>query len=150
MTVRRNCGKSMPGVSGLPRAVRVLAVSVGIATAAATLAAPAQADPVGDAFLSALNNAGVNYNDPGNTVALGESICPMLVQPGGSFASAASSITGNTGMTPAIAGLFTSIAISMYCPSMVNSFANGDFSNLPQIPGLPGVGSLAGIGIPGL
>jgi len=49
-----------------------------------------------------------------------------------------------------MAGLFTTIAIQMYCPTMVNQMANGDFSGIgnlagmgnfmgiPKIPGLPG------------
>src|ERR1700676_5080460 len=136
MILQKTCGKWISQASSPPMAARALAVSVGLITAAATVAAPAHADPVGDAFLGALNNAGVNYNDPGSTVALGQSVCPMLVQPGGSFASTASSVTGNNGMSPAIAGLFTSIAISMYCPSVVASLANGNFTGLPQIPGI--------------
>jgi Protein of unknown function (DUF732) len=128
--------------------VGAMAVSVGVITAAGVSAAPARADTVNDGFLSALNNAGVGYNDPANAVQLGQSICPMLSQPGGSFARAASSI-GNNGISPDMASLFTSIAISMYCPSMVNSFANGDwlnngdFLNGGNLPGLP-------FGIPGL
>ncbi|MBV8966350.1 MAG: DUF732 domain-containing protein [Mycobacteriaceae bacterium] len=121
------------------------AVCAGVLAATGLGAAPAaQADPLSDAFLSALNNAGVNYGDPGNAVALGQSICPMLAQPGGSFAAAASSIANN-GVSPDMASLFTNIAISMYCPQMVASVANGSFLNnggmpaLPfQIPGLPG------------
>jgi hypothetical protein len=143
MTVQKCSRKWTSNSRRRSMAVRALAVSVGMITAASTLAAPAQADPVGDAFLGALNNAGVGYNDPGSAVSLGQSICPMLAQPGGSFASAASSITGNNGISPQLAGLFTSIAISMYCPSMMASVANGDFANLPQIPGLsiPGLWS---------
>ena len=126
-------------------AVRALVVSVGMLMAGEVWAPEAQADPVGDAFLSALNNAGVNYGDPGSAVALGQSICPLLAQPGGSFAGAASSIANN-GIPPNMAALLTSIAISMYCPSMIASFANGNWLDggngapaLPfQIPGLPG------------
>ena len=119
-------------------AIEVVVVSVGVLTAVEVGAPAAQADPMGDAFLSALNNAGVNYGDPGSAVALGQSICPLLAQPGGSFASAASSIANN-GISPDMASLFTSIAISMYCPSMVASMANGGLPALPfQIPGLPG------------
>ena len=57
----------------------------------------------------------------------------MLARPGGSFAKTASQIRGNSGLTPDMAGLFTSIAISMYCPSMMTSFANGDFSSVGAI-----------------
>jgi Protein of unknown function (DUF732) len=129
------------------RAIGVLAVSVGVLSAAELSTAPARADTLSDAFLSALNNAGVNYSDPGNAVSLGQSICPLLAQPGGSFASAATSVANN-GISPGMASLFTNIAISMYCPSMVASVANGNWlgggnGNLPgvpfQIPFLPGL-----------
>ncbi len=124
------------------RILRV-AVSVGAITTTALLPAPAHADTTGDSFLSALNNAGISYDDPANAVALGQSICPMLAQPGGNFASVASSMAGN-GISADMVGLFTSIAISMYCPSMIDSFANGGWlqnGGLPalpfQVPGLP-------------
>jgi hypothetical protein len=132
------CRNWISRASHMPMAVRALAVFIGVITVAAVLAAPAPADPVDDGFLSALNGAGVNYGDPGSTVALGQSICPTLARPGGTLASTASSITGNNGMSPAMAGLFTRIAISMYCPSMMASIANGNVPSLPQLPGLPG------------
>ena len=122
----------------------VLALTAGMMAGAGASAAPAHADSTTDAFLSALNNAGVGYDDPSSAVSLGQSICPMLAQPGGSFAGVASSMSGNNGMSPQMASLFTSIAISMYCPSMVASFANGDWLNggaspIPfQLPGLLG------------
>lgn len=118
--------------------VHVVALTAGLVAAATAVATPATADPNNDAFLNALNNAGVNYDDPAQAVQLGQSICPALAQPGGSLASTAATINGQNGISAAMAGLFTSIAISMYCPSMVDSFANGDLSNLPQIPGVPG------------
>lgn len=115
------------------------AAAVGLLATAAAIAAPAQADSIDDSFLSALGGAGVNYADPGGTAALGQSVCPMLSAPGGSFASAASSLVGNNGMSPAMANMFTSIAISMYCPSMMASIENGQVPNLPQLPGLPSI-----------
>ncbi|BBY07389.1 DUF732 domain-containing protein [Mycobacterium noviomagense] len=116
-----------------------LAACVGMVTSAAALAAPAQANPLDDQFLSSLSNAGVNYGDPGGAVALGQSVCPMLAQPGGTFAAAASNVSGHGGMSPGMAQMFTSIAISMYCPSMMASIANGNMPNLPQVPGMPGI-----------
>jgi hypothetical protein len=115
-----------------------LAAWAGVLTSGVVLAAPTQANPVDDQFLSSLSNAGVNYGDPGGAVALGQSVCPMLAQPGGTFAVAASNISGH-GMSPGMAQMFTSIAISMYCPSMMASIANGNMPNLPQVPGMPGI-----------
>jgi hypothetical protein len=132
-------------VSIVIKAKRNLTVTlVGIATAV-TLAAPAHADPLTDtSFLSALTNAGIGYNDPAGTEQLGQSICPMLVEPGKNMASIYSTVSNN-GINPAMASFFTGIAISMYCPSMMASIGNGTFLN--QLSGLNG---LNGLGIPGL
>jgi hypothetical protein len=110
-------------------------VSIGIVAAAAAGVAPAHADN-NDAFLNALNNAGVGYSDSNATAALGQAICPILAKPGGNFAQAASTVTGR-GISPGMAGLFTTLAIQMYCPTMISQIAGGDFS---------GIGSLAGLG----
>ena len=122
-----------------PLPVRLLAAAAALLTAAAAFAAPAEANQVDDAFLGALRNAGVNYGEPGNAVAMGQSICPMLAQPGGNFAAAAERVRGNNGMSPQMADMFTQIAISMYCPSLMAGVAGGNTSGLPQIPGVPGI-----------
>lgn len=117
-----------------------LAVSAGLVAAAIAWAPPTQAGPIDDSFLSLLNNAGVNVGDPGSAAALGQSVCPMLTQPAGSFASAASSLTGsNGGMSPEMAQMFTEIAVSVYCPQMLSQLAHGQLPQLPQIPGVPGI-----------
>jgi Protein of unknown function (DUF732) len=90
-----------------------------MAAAAAALAAPIRADIIGNAFLAALTNAGVPYSEPAATTALGESVCPMLFQPGGSFDSIASGVADNSGMSPNAAGAFTLIAIATYCPAVL-------------------------------
>jgi uncharacterized protein DUF732 len=120
---------------------------VGFATAV-TVAAPTHADPVTDnSFLGALTNAGIGYNDPASTEQLGQSICPMLVEPGKSMASVYSTVTNN-GINPQMAAFFTGIAISMYCPSMMTGIGNGTLFN--QLGGLNGLSGLNGLGIPGL
>jgi hypothetical protein len=102
-------------------------ILVAVATAV-TVAAPAQADPTNDSFLNALTNAGIGYNDPASTQSLGQSLCPMLVEPGKSVASVYSTVTNN-GINPDMAAFFTGIAISMYCPQMMSSLGNGTFLN---------------------
>lgn len=128
----------------LDLSVRGITLLASLATAAAALAAPASADPTGDSFLNALTDAGVAYNDPAATEQLGQSICPMLVEPGKSLASVYSTVTNN-GINPDMAAFFTGIAISMYCPSAMTSIGNGTFLN--NISGLNG---LTGLAIPGL
>jgi Protein of unknown function (DUF732) len=74
---------------------------------------------------------------------VGESICPMLAQPGGNFAAAAASVA-NRGMSPQMAKMFTTIAIQMYCPAEMANIASGNPT--AGIPG--GVPGIAG-GLPG-
>jgi hypothetical protein len=121
-----------------------MAVAATMVAAGIALASPASADPVnpnGDAFLSALNHAGIGYadNNPDLTAQLGERVCPMLVEPGKSFAQVATTVADN-GINPGMASFFTGIAISMYCPQLMGSIGNGTFLNALQgLQGMPGV-----------
>jgi hypothetical protein len=129
-------------VSSVIKAKRTLTATLVGAATAISLAAPASADPITDnSFLDALTNAGIGYNDPASTEQLGQSICPMLVEPGKSLASVYSTVSNN-GINPAMAAFFTGIAIQMYCPSAMSSIGNGTFLNQ--------LGGLNGLGIPGL
>jgi hypothetical protein len=123
----------------LNRSVRALTLAIGLAAATTTVAAPAHADPIDDAFLNALTNGGLAYNNPVSTVALGESVCPMLVEPGKSLASVYAQVSNN-GIPPQMAAFFTGIAISMYCPQMMSSIGNGTFLDwLPAARAIPGL-----------
>ena len=129
-------------VSLVIKAKRTLTATLVGAATALSLAAPASADPITDNnFLDALTNAGIGYGDPVSTEQLGQSICPMLVEPVKSLASVYSTVSNN-GINPAMAAFFTGIAIQMYCPSAMSSIGNGTFLN--QLSGLNG------FGIPGL
>ncbi|WP_196772685.1 DUF732 domain-containing protein [Mycobacterium colombiense] len=125
-----------------PLTIRLLAAAAGLLTVASAFAAPAEADH-GDDFIDALNHAGIDFGEPGNAMSVGESICPMLSQPGGNFAAAASSVAGR-GMSPTMARMFTTIAIQTYCPEEMANIANGNLSGaMPpgmagQIPGMGG------------
>jgi Protein of unknown function (DUF732) len=139
-------------ISTPPRTVRALAVSAAFLAAATMSPARAGADTNGD-FLSQLSAAGIGYQNPVDTVALGQSICPMLVEPGKSFASAVTKVRNN-GVSPEMAAFFAGIAIQMYCPSMISSVADGSVLNqLGGLNGLTGVSALSGLNafrIPGL
>jgi hypothetical protein len=113
---------------------RALALGIGVTTAAALLAAPAHADPIDDAFLTALRDGGLALNDPANTVELGRTVCPMLVEPGKSLASVYTRVANN-GIPPDLAAFFTGIAISMYCPQAMSSIGNGTFLDWLPVPG---------------
>jgi hypothetical protein len=101
-------------------------VFAGLLTAASLLAAPAQADPTTDAFLNAVTSAGLGgTTDPANVVAVGESVCPMLSEPGQNAADAAAKVADATGMSLGGANLFTGLAISFLCPRVVDSIGAG-------------------------
>lgn len=140
MVSHRNGHKGISRTRSHAVVVRLLVVSVVPLTAAATLVAPAHADPAGNSILNALNNAGGGSGGPASTfiTGLGQKVCPMLVQPGSTLATAASRMRGNTGMSPDITGFFTGIAIQMACPAMVSSLANGNMPIPLQLPGAGG------------
>jgi hypothetical protein len=127
-----------------------MAISVGIVVAAVAAPAPAHADAVSDAFLHSLTRSGVSVADPNMAVTMAQSVCPLLAQPGGNFAAVASQMGGTNGVSPGMANLFTSIAISMYCPSMMASLANGNWLGQGAQMGLPGLSGLSGFGVPGV
>lgn len=121
-----------------PLTIRLLAAAAGLLTVVSAFAAPAGAEGNGDDFIDALNHAGIDFGEPGNAMSVGESICPMLSQPGGNFAAAASSVAGR-GMSPMMARMFTTIAIQTYCPQEMANIASGNLSGaMPQVPGMPG------------
>jgi hypothetical protein len=110
-----------------------IAVTVGLMTATAAFAAPAQADPINDDFLANLADSGLNGIDPGTAVSVGQSVCPMLSEPGQNLADVASSVSDAIGKPLGPATAFTGIAISLFCPTAVSSLANGE-SPLGGIP----------------
>lgn len=118
--------------------VRALALGAGLAAVATTFASPAQADTTDDAFLAALRGAGMTVDNPVNMVAVGESVCPMLVEPGKNLAKVYAQVS-DRGISPDIAAFFTGIAISMYCPQMMASVGNGTVLDwLPAARAIPG------------
>jgi Protein of unknown function (DUF732) len=102
-----------------------LVVAAGLIAGAAAFAAPANADTTSDDFLAALSDAGLGNIDPANAVDVGQSICPMLAQPGQNAADAAAKVADAIGRSLGPATMFTGIAISMFCPGAVASLADG-------------------------
>ena len=86
-----------------------------------SVGAPNAAD---DAFLAALDSANIAMTNPGDAVALGQQVCPMLSQPGQNAADAASKIADTAGMPLGPATMFTGFAISAFCPGALASFGN--------------------------
>jgi hypothetical protein len=106
-------------------ALRFIALAAGLLAATTVLAAPIRADMLGNAFLSALTNAGVSYTQPVSTTAAGQSVCPMLFEPGESFDSVVSEMAARRGMSQKTAGVFTIVAIATYCPAVLTPLLNG-------------------------
>ena len=102
-------------------AVASLAVSAGLMFGAA----PAHADTETDAFLTALTNSGLTGIDPGTAVAVGQQICPMLAEPGQQVADVAAKVSDSIGRPLGPATMFTGLAITLFCPGVVSSLANG-------------------------
>ena len=125
-------------LSNQPLAVRAL-IGIGcLITVATAFSATGEADPSDDNFIDALSHAGIEYGEPGNAMAVGQSICPMLAQPGGSFAAAASGVA-HRGMSPQLAKMFTTIAIQTYCPDEMANILGDNASGLQRMPGVTGI-----------
>jgi hypothetical protein len=109
---------------------RSLSAAIGfavMASAAIAVAKPASADALTDMFLDTLNNSGVSYGDANAASSLGKNACAVLKQPGSDFARVASTVSSSNTISPDMAALFTSIAISTYCPTMFTSLTGGDW-----------------------
>jgi hypothetical protein len=131
----------------LTSVLRPVIVTAGVCAAALASIPAAHADSVGDAMAPVLNGVGIGNNGPvsGAIAQMGQSICPMLVKPGGSLASNAAQISGHGGLAPPVAGFLASMAIQAECPGFMTSVANG---NMPfPIPGASGPG--LPLGLPG-
>ena len=101
-------------------AVRILALTAGVFGVSAAVAAPIHADMLGNAFLNALNTAGIPYSQPAAAMALGRSVCPKVLAPGGTFEAVVTEIAEVNGMPRERAAGFTVVAIATYCPSLLS------------------------------
>ena len=64
--------------------------------------------------------------DPSNLVAVGQSVCPMLSEPGQNAADVAAKVADTTGMSLGGANMFTGLAISFFCPRVMESVGGGE------------------------
>ena len=117
-------------------AIAIAATTVGIVGSLVT-AGSASADAGVDAFNNALGSADMMLPSGSDPVALGQSVCPMLAQPGQTLADAAAKVADTSGMSLGPATMFTGFAISSFCPGIVGSLGRGE-SPLPL--GLLGLG----------
>ena len=112
-----------------------MALTVG---AGAAQADPAPVDADSDAFLSALGNSGITGLDPATAVSVGQQVCPMLSEPGQQMADVAGKVAESLGRPLGPATMFTGLAITLFCPSAVSAFANGQSPIPLNLMGLGG------------
>ncbi|MDR3661651.1 MAG: DUF732 domain-containing protein [Mycobacterium sp.] len=117
-------------------AIAVAATAAGLIGSLGT-AGSARADAGTDAFTSALNSADLALPGGSDPVALGQSVCPMLAQPGQTVADVAAKVANASGMSLGPATMFTGFAISSFCPGVVGAIGSG---NSPLPLGLFGLG----------
>ena len=102
-------------------------------------AVPAQAEPgdtVGnvDDFLSSLDVFGLTGIDPGQAVAVGQSLCPMLAERGQNTADIAAQVSEAIGRPLGPSTMFAGAAISFLCPRAVESVTNNLADGKPLLP----------------
>lgn len=123
----------------MKRTLVALTATLAAGVTATALAAPAQADPVDDAFLNALTSSGLTGIDQATAVSVGQQVCPMLAEPGQQMADVAADVSDAIGRPLGPATMFTGLAITLFCPGAVSALANGQ-SPLGPIPlGLLGI-----------
>jgi 3-hydroxyacyl-CoA dehydrogenase len=76
-------------------------------------------------FLGSLNHYRLGGIDPATAVRVGESICPMLAEPGQDVADVAARVADELGRPIGPATMFTSLAIQTFCPRAVRALTDG-------------------------
>ena len=124
MTVRTFDCESTGGTAF---ALRSLAVMAGTFVAVAAWPAPAHADTAGVSSL--LNSTGISQL----IEQIGQQICPMLVKPGSSLVSNATTASGHGGLASQVTGFVAEQAIRSQCPAVMAELGNGNFGPLMQM-----------------
>ncbi len=119
--------------SRLLAAVGSLAISAGLIGAATSAAAPAQADPITDTLVSSLATAGIQAVSPTVASVTAQAVCTIVSQPGG--ADVVNFVMDAVGLPLGAAGMFTGIAISLFCPTLVSAVVQQMLAEgIPAIP----------------
>jgi hypothetical protein len=111
----------------------VLAVAAGVFVAATAFPAAVHADPADASGL--LSAVGIGNNGPITQLIeqIGQQICPMIVKPGGSLVSNATTASGHGGLASQVTGFVAEQAIQSQCPAVMTQLANGNFGPLLQM-----------------
>lgn len=104
--------------------MKALSVLVG-AVVSIGVAVPAHADSDDDAFLAALNQAGISYSSPDKAIKAGQKVCD-LASSGTSQLDIIRDIRDlNPSFTMASAAKFAKAAASAYCPDRLSTDSGG-------------------------
>jgi hypothetical protein len=98
----------------------------GLVSATLSFAAPSQADDgsVGD-LLGTLDGLGITDIAPGDAVALGQSLCPLLADRSQNSADIAAQVADALGRPLGAPTAFTGMAVSFLCPKAVDRIVEG-------------------------
>lgn len=107
----------------------------------ASPAGQAHADTAGnvDNFLNAIDGLGIDGLgigglDPGQAVAVGQSLCPLLADRGQNTADIAGEVSEAIGRPLGASTMFTGAAISFLCPKAVENVTTNLATGKPLLP----------------
>ena len=102
-----------------------------LASAAALvgIAIPAHADADGDAFLAALNKAGISYKSPDRAIAAGQKVCDLANLGATELEIIRDVHELNPAFTTSAAARFVQVAASVYCPDRLSVDSGGTNPN---------------------
>ena len=86
-----------------------------LSAAALLCAAPASADQMDDAFVTALAKDGIAIPDRGNAIAMAHTVCAGFDK-GQPSTALAMGIVRDTALSPKQAGYFVGVSVAAYCP----------------------------------
>ncbi|MCB0933557.1 MAG: DUF732 domain-containing protein [Mycobacterium sp.] len=99
-------------------------------------AVPATADTAGNVenFLTTLDGLGITGMDPGEAVAVGQSLCPLLAERGQNTANIAGTVSDVIGRPLGPSTAFTGAAISFLCPKALENVTDKLGNGAPLLP----------------
>ncbi|OBJ01862.1 DUF732 domain-containing protein [Mycobacterium sp. 1465703.0] len=99
------------------------------AVALVGMAIPAHADSDDDAFLAALNKAGITYQNPDRAIKAGQKVCDLANSGTTQLDIVRDVHELNPAFTTAKAALFVQTAASVYCPERLSTDDGGTNPN---------------------
>jgi Protein of unknown function (DUF732) len=103
-----------------------------LSAAALHSAAPASADETDDAFIAALENNGINVNDPNAAITRGHNVCAALDN-GQDEPFLVLDVINDTRLSARQAGFLVGVSVAAYCPQYKGTL---DPSLRQLLPGL--------------